>query len=276
MSRLSQRFASLKSAERKAVIPYVVAGDPAKDVTVPMMHSLVAAGADVLELGVPFSDPMSEGPVIQRGHERALDCGVSLTDVLAMVREFRAGDADTPVVMMGYANPVERMGYAEFAAACAEAGVDGLITVDLPPEEVGLLNAELKKVEIDNIFLISPTTPEQRVATITGNASGFVYYVAVKGVTGAGHLDTAEVSQRLDIIKAQTELPVCVGFGIKDADSAARVGAFADGVVVGSALIEALAGTIEGGGETADGVDAAVALLADIRSGVDGILESGH
>jgi len=276
MSRLSQRFASLKSAGRKAVIPYVVAGDPAKDVTVPMMHRLVAAGADVLELGVPFSDPMSEGPVIQRGHERALECGVSLTDVLAMVREFRTGDPDTPVVMMGYANPVERMGYAEFAAACAEAGVDGLITVDLPPEEVGLLNVELKKVEIDNIFLISPTTPEQRVATITGNASGFVYYVAVKGVTGAGHLDTADVSQRLDIIKAQTELPVCVGFGIKDADSAARVGAFADGVVVGSALIEALAGTIEGGGETADGVDAAVALLADIRSGVDGILESGH
>ena len=260
MSRLSQRFASLKSQGRKAVIPYVVAGDPAKDVTVPMLHRLVAAGADVLELGVPFSDPMSEGPVIQRGHERALDCGVALIDVLAMVREFRAGDPDTPVVMMGYANPVERMGYAEFAAACADAGVDGLITVDLPPEEVGLLNAELKKVEIDNIFLISPTTPEQRVATITGNASGFVYYVAVKGVTGAGHLDTADVVPSVSTSsRPETELAcLCRLWHQRMPIRRPGWGPFADGVVVGSALIEALAqAPLRVGAKPPDGVDAA-------------------
>ncbi len=274
MSRLTGCFEALRSAGRKAVIPYVVAGDPAVDVTVPIMHKLVSAGADILELGVPFSDPMSEGPVIQRGHERALDNNVALTDVLAMVTEFRKDDGDTPVVIMGYANPVERMGYPVFAAACAQAGIDGLITVDLPPEEVGPLNTELKKVDIDNIFLISPTTPAERIATITANASGFIYYVAVKGVTGSGHLDTTEVGEHLHMIRAETELPICVGFGIKDADSAAAVGVFADGVVVGSALIDTLAGTIEAGGTVEEGISAAVSLLGTIRSGVNAIFGS--
>ena len=268
MSRLSTCFEKIRSEGRKAVIPYVVAGDPSVEITVPMMHRLVAAGADVVELGVPFSDPMSEGPVIQRGHERALGNNVSLANVLEMVKSFREGDSDTPIVIMGYANPVERMGYPVFASACAEAGVDGLITVDLPPEEVGPLNNELKKVSIDNIFLISPTTPEARIATITSNASGFIYYVAVKGVTGAGHLDTADVEKHLATIRSKTGLPICVGFGIKDAASAAAVGAMADGVVVGSALIDTMAQRIESGGTPEQGIDDAVSLLGAIRSGV--------
>jgi tryptophan synthase alpha chain len=186
-----------------------------------------------------------------------------------MVSEFRQEDQVTPVVIMGYANPVERMGHADFAAACAAAGVDGLITVDLPPEEVGPLNVELQKVAIDNIFLISPTTPAPRISTITANASGFIYYVAVKGVTGAGHLDSSDVGMHLDLIRAETALPICVGFGIKDAESATAVGAMADGVVVGSALIDTMAAALEAGDPLNDGVEKAVALLGSIRTGID-------
>ncbi|WP_435211225.1 tryptophan synthase subunit alpha [Luminiphilus sp. nBUS_16] len=269
MSRLTPCFEALRHSQRKAVIPYIVAGDPDVATTVPMLHSLVAAGADILELGVPFSDPMSEGPVIQRGHERALANDVSLTQVLGMVVEFRQRDQKTPIVIMGYANPVERMGYANFASECAAAGVDGLITVDLPPEEVGPLNAELQQVDIDNIFLISPTTPAQRIATIAANASGFIYYVAVKGVTGAGNLDSSDVGMHLDVIRAATTLPICVGFGIKDAESATSVGAMADGVVVGSALIDTMIGVVEAGGSLDGGVEKAVALLGSIRAGID-------
>jgi tryptophan synthase alpha chain len=269
VSRLTPCFEALRKSGRKAVIPYIVAGDPTVAATVPMLHSLVAAGANVLELGVPFSDPMSEGPVIQRGHERALANEVSLTQVLSMVAEFRRQDQVTPIVIMGYANPVERMGYANFASACSTAGVDGLITVDLPPEEVGPLNVELQKVAIDNIFLISPTTPAERIATITSNASGFIYYVAVKGVRGAGHLDSSDVGMHLDLIRSKTALPICVGFGIKDAESATAVGSMADGVVVGSALIDTMAVTLEAGGSLDAGVDKAVALLGSIRTGID-------
>jgi tryptophan synthase alpha chain len=207
--------------------------------------------------------------VIQLGHERALANGVSLRQVLAMVGEFRAQDTTTPVVVMGYANPVERMGYAAFADACAQAGVDGLITVDLPPEEVDSLNDELKRVGLDNIFLISPTTPDARIATITRRASGFIYYVAVKGVTGAGNLDVADVTHHLNMIRAVSTLPVAVGFGIKDAASAASVAAIADGVVVGSALIDTMAKAMAGGCSEADAIDQAIALLSDIREGVD-------
>ncbi len=269
MSRLSGCFSGLKERGRTAVIPYVVAGDPETAITVPLMHNLVAAGADVIEIGVPFSDPMSEGPVIQQGHERALANGMTLRGVLALVREFRQNDSDTPLVLMGYANPVSRMGYAAVADACAEAGIDGLITVDLPPEEVEEINAELKRVAIDNIFLISPTTPDARMKTITEQASGFIYYVAVKGVTGAGHLDTDAVSEHLTRIRAASQLPIAVGFGIKDAASAASVAAVADGVVVGSALIDAMAQKIKAGESVKDATDAAVALLHNIRSGVD-------
>lgn len=271
MTRLRDCFQSLRAAGRKAVIPYVVAGDPQRETTVTLMHQLVEAGADVLEIGVPFSDPMSEGPVIQLGHERALANGISLRDVLDMVSSFRQQNQQTPVVVMGYANPVERMGYAAFADACAAAGVDGLITVDLPPEEVANLNTELKRVKLDNIFLISPTTPDARIGTITAEASGFIYYVAVKGVTGAGNLDADDVAQYLARIRRTTSLPICVGFGIKDAASAASVAHFADGVVVGSALIDTIAKAIAADIDDAQAIEQALALLHDIRLGVDGV-----
>ena len=271
MTRLTSCFERLKSEGRKAVIPYVVAGDPSRDGTVPLMHRLVEAGADVVEVGVPFSDPMSEGPVIQKGHERALDNGISLRDVLGMVADFRKQNTSTPIVVMGYANPVERMGYADFADACANAGVDGLITVDLPPEEVDALKVELERVSIDNIFLISPTTPDERIKTIVQNASGFIYYVAVKGVTGAGHLDTADVASYMDKIKAETTLPICVGFGIKDAESAAAIARVADGAVVGSALIDTMARTLADGGSEDLATENAIGLLKSIRNGVDDV-----
>lgn len=271
MTRLTSCFERLKNEGRKAVIPYIVAGDPSRSGTVPLMHRLVDAGADIVELGVPFSDPMSEGPVIQKGHERALDNGISLRDVLGMVADFRQHDSSTPVVVMGYANPVERMGYASFATACAEVGVDGLITVDLPPEEVDSLRDQLELVGIDNIFLISPTTPEPRIKTIVQSASGFIYYVAVKGVTGAGHLDTADVASYMTKIKEATTLPVCVGFGIKDAASAGAVAGVADGAVVGSALIDTMAQTIANGGSEELAIDNAISLLKSIRNGVDNV-----
>jgi tryptophan synthase alpha chain len=271
VSRIAGRFQQLAEQGRTALIPYIVAGDPGLDVTVGLMHSLVKNGADIIEVGVPFSDPMSEGPVIQLGHERALANGTSLRTVLEMVQEFRQSDSDTPVLLMGYANPVNHMGYAAFADAAAQAEVDALLTVDIPPEEVDDVNAELRRVGMDNIFLVAPTTPDERVARIAGQASGFIYYVSLKGVTGAGHLDPAEVATRIAGIKRHSDLPVAVGFGIKDAASARSVAAVADGVVVGSALVNAMAGAIEGGGNHQDAVDAAGALLADIRQGIDSI-----
>ena len=271
MSRLSQVFADLQADKRRGLIPYVVAGDPSAEGTVPLMHSLVDAGADILELGVPFSDPMSEGPVIQKGHERALANGMSLHRVLSMVAEFRKDNDRTPIVMMGYANPIERFGYEAFAAASAEAGVDGLITVDLPPEEVDTIDGALKDVGLDNIFLISPTTPEPRMQKIVERARGFIYYVAVKGVTGSGELDTDEVARNVALIREKTSLPIAVGFGIKNAASASAVAASADAVVVGSALIAEM----EQKARSAEGLEeiqihsAAVKLLQSIRVGVD-------
>jgi tryptophan synthase alpha chain len=269
VSRIAGRFQQLAEQGRTALIPYIVAGDPGQEVTVPLMHALVASGADIIELGVPFSDPMAEGPVIQLGHERALANGTTLTRVLDMVREFRQSDSATPVLLMGYANPVMHMGYAVFADAAAGVGLDGLLTVDIPPEEVDGINAELQRVGMDNIFLIAPTTPDERVARIAARASGFVYYVSLKGVTGAGHLDTAEVAARVAAIRRHTELPVAVGFGIKDAASARAVAQTADGVVVGSALVNAMAQVIAQGDNTQHAIEAAVALLADIRIGID-------
>lgn len=269
MSRLNTLFSDYRSQGRKALVAYVVAGDPDLELTVPLMHALVEAGVDVIEVGVPFSDPMSEGPVIQLGHERALEHNTSLRDVFKLVEAFRADNSTTPLVLMGYANPVERMGYAAFAEHCAKAQVDGLITVDLPPEEVGGLNVELKKVGIDNIFLMSPTTPEARMDSISEQASGFIYYVAVKGVTGAGHLDTADVAQVMGRIRQHTDLPVAVGFGIKDRTSAEAVGRTADGVVVGSALVDCVAKAYAAGGDQAAAIQAAKTLIGDIRTGVD-------
>jgi tryptophan synthase alpha chain len=269
VSRIAGRFEQLAAQGRTALIPYIVAGDPAPEFTVPLMHALVEQGADIIELGVPFSDPMSEGPVIQLGHERALANGTSLRDVVAMVREFRREDTQTPVLLMGYANPVEHMGYAKFADAASEAGVDALLTVDIPPEEVEGVAAELHRVGMDNILLISPTTPDARIAQITGRASGFIYYVALKGVTGAGHLDTEDVVRHLARIRAHTSLPVAVGFGIKDAASAAAVAAVADAVVVGSALVKCMADALDAGGDQGAITGAATSLLAGIRSGID-------
>ncbi len=271
MSRIAATFEQLAADGRKAVIPYIVAGDPDLATTVPLMHKLVAAGADIIELGVPFSDPMSEGPVIQLAHERALANGVSLRDALAVVKSFREQDTRTPVLLMGYANPVEHMGYAAFADAAAEAGLDALLTVDIPPEEVDALNEQLHRVAMDNIFLVAPTTPDARIGRIVDQASGFVYYVSLKGVTGAGHLDTEDVARHLARIRERTGLPVAVGFGIKDADSAANVARLADGVVVGSALIRAMTEAIEQGSDHEHAAGVAVELLGAIRSGVDSI-----
>ena len=270
MSRLGAVFQGLREQNRKGVIPYVVAGDPSPDGTVNLLHQLVAAGADVLEIGVPFSDPMSEGPIIQKGHERALANGMNLSAVLEMVSVFRRDDQRTPIVMMGYANPIERFGYSAFADACAVAGVDGLITVDLPPEEVDEIDAALQAVGLDNIFLISPTTPEARIQTIVDRARGFIYCVAVKGVTGSGQLDTDAVAARVATIQGMTTLPVAVGFGIKDASSASAVAKVADAVVVGSALIAEMEAM--GRAENASEIQihgGAVKLLQSIRSGVD-------
>jgi tryptophan synthase alpha chain len=241
MSRIAVRFAALAKSGRKALIPYVTAGDPNPEVTVPLLHALVAAGADLLEIGVPFSDPMADGPVIQAACERALMHHVSLRKVLDMVKHFRAQDQDTPVILMGYLNPVEVMGYAAFAQAANYAGVDGLLTVDLPPEEAGDLLHELKQVAIDPIFLVSPSTSDERVRKIAAVASGFLYYVSFKGVTGANRLDVGAVASKVKTIRSLTNIPVGVGFGIRDAQSAADVAAVADAVVVGSALVKRIA-----------------------------------
>ncbi len=237
MSRITACLQRLQAKSRKALIPYIVAGDPNPGFTVPMMHKLVEQGADILELGVPFSDPMAEGPVIQLAHERALLHNVSLRAVLDMVKEFRQQDQQTPVILMGYANPVHIIGYQQLAKLAAEAGVDGFLTVDMPPEEATELHAALKAVAIDIIFLIAPTTTEQRIRTIADMATGYLYYVSLKGVTGAGHLDIDSVKEKLAQIRAICSLPVTVGFGIKDPASAQSIARFADGVVVGSALV---------------------------------------
>ncbi|WP_439100931.1 tryptophan synthase subunit alpha [Congregibacter sp.] len=275
MSRIAACFADLKARNRKAVIPYIVAGDPGVEITVDLMLALVEAGADIIELGVPFSDPMSEGPVIQRSHERALDRGVRLRGVLELMVEFRKHNQTTPVLLMGYANPVEHMGHAQFADRAAASGVDALLSVDIPPEEVAMLNRELRRVEMDNIFLIAPTTPSERMALIAEEASGFIYYVSLKGVTGAGNLDQDAVARSLEEIRTHTDLPVCVGFGIKDGPSAAAVAEVADGVVVGSALVQRLADVAEEGGDKTQILQAAKAMLADIREHVDRITADG-
>jgi tryptophan synthase alpha chain len=237
MSRIHKAFAARAGERRRVLIPYITAGDPHPGATVPLMHAMVAAGADVLELGVPFSDPMADGPVIQAACERALAHDVSLRDILGMVREFRTRDAQTPVVLMGYLNPIEVLGYERFAQEAEAAGVDGVLTVDLPPEEGHDLVAALKSRGLDPIFLLAPNTTGERLQRICAVADGFVYYVSLKGVTGAARLDVAAVAAKLTEIRAATDLPIGVGFGIADAASAAAVAEVADAVVVGSALV---------------------------------------
>lgn len=238
MTRIQSRFASLREQHRKALIPYITAGDPAPALTVPLMRALVEAGADILELGVPFSDPMADGPVIQRSAERALANGVGLGDVIGMVRAFREHDPDTPVVLMGYANPVEAMGGENFLAAAASAGVDGVIVVDYPPEEAAPFAALAKSKGIDPIFLLAPTSTPNRIQEVARVGSGYLYYVSLKGVTGAASLDLTDVATRIPLLRAATQLPIGVGFGIRDAQSARRVAEIADAVVIGSRIIQ--------------------------------------
>ena len=241
MSRLQTCFATLKRQGRKALIPFVTAGDPHPSVTVPLMHALVAAGANILELGVPFSDPMADGPVIQQASERALAHHVSLTRVLAMVAEFRQRDTTTPVVLMGYLNPIEVLGYNAFAAAARKAGVDGALTVDIPPEEADDLIEALRTQDLDPVFLVAPTSDAARTQRIAASASGFIYYVSLRGVTGAANIDLREVADKVRRIRQHTDLPVGVGFGINTPEAAAAVAEFADAVIVGSALVKRIA-----------------------------------
>ena len=238
MSRISPVFDKLRQQNRKALIPFITAGDPEPAMTIPLMNELVKAGADIIELGVPFSDPMADGPTIQRSSERALKYRVGLKDVLNMVEEFRKKNAFTPVVLMGYANPVEAMGYEAFAARAKAAGVDGVLIVDYPPEESAEWVGHLKHEQIDAIFLLSPTTPQARIEQVSGLAQGYVYYVSLKGVTGSSNLDLHDVAAKLAQLRFHISIPIGVGFGIRDADTARAVGELADAVVIGSRIIE--------------------------------------
>ncbi len=266
MSRIAATFEGLRAQGRTALIPFVTAGDPEKAVTVPLMHTLVENGADIIELGVPFSDPMADGPVIQRASERSLVHHTSLHDVLDMVREFRRENDSTPVVLMGYLNPIEVMGYALFAQAAAQAGVDGVLTVDIPPEEGDDFLGALREQQIDPIYLLAPTSTAERIQRITASASGFVYYVSLKGVTGASNIDVSAVSEKLKAIRASTDLPVGVGFGIKDADTAAAMGQIADAVVVGSALVSRVE---EYAGDTPRILSSVGEMLSSMRAALD-------
>jgi len=238
MSRIQSKFSALKEQGRKALIPFFTAGDRNPAMTVPLMHALVESGADVIELGVPFSDPMADGPVIQRASERALKHHVGLRDVLQMVADFRSKDSVTPVVLMGYGNPIEAMGWEKFAQRCAEVGVDGVLTVDFPPEESHDAFEHLQAHGIDPIFLVAPTTNEARIELVARLARGYVYYVSLKGVTGAGNIDLSAIAQKIPQLRKHISIPIGVGFGIRDAETARAVSALCDGVVVGSRIVQ--------------------------------------
>ena len=267
MTRLQQRLDALRSAGRKGLVPFITAGDPSLAATVPVMHALAQAGADVIELGVPFSDPMADGPVIQRSSERALARGAGLALVLDCVRAFRERDAATPVVLMGYLNPVEIRGAAAFAADAAAAGVDGMLLVDLPPEEAEEYRAAFAHNGLALISLASPTTPQARLQRLCEQADGYLYYVSYAGVTGAAHLDVGDAGRHLAEVRAMAKAPVFAGFGIRDAASAASMAAHADGVVVGSALVSAM----EGSTGEADAAAHADAFLRPLREALDGL-----
>jgi len=263
-NRIDAAFTRLRAAGRTALIPYVTTGDPSLEATLDVMRALVMGGADVIELGVPFSDPMADGPVIQRASERALANGTGLKDVLAVVRAFRDRNATTPIVLMGYANPIEAMGLGVFADRARDAGVDGVLVVDYPPEEAGDFAKQLDERGIAPIFLVAPTTPEPRIDAVAALARGYVYYVSLKGVTGAGHLDTAEVARKVAEIRRHVKLPVGVGFGIRDAASAQAIAAHADAVVIGSRIIQEIEG-----GPPSGAAERAGAWIATIRRALD-------
>ncbi|MEP6740041.1 MAG: tryptophan synthase subunit alpha [Caldimonas sp.] len=264
MSRIDATFAALRDRHGKALIPYVTAGDPHADTSAAIMLAMAAAGADIIELGVPFSDPMADGPVVQKASERALERGIGMGQVLEIVRAFRAADATTPVVLMGYANPIERYGIERFATDAKAAGVDGVLVVDYPPEECGEFVALLKRQGIDPIFLVAPTSTDARIASVAEVASGYVYHVALKGVTGAGHFDIDAVKDMIPRIRAHVKVPISVGFGIRDAKTARAVAEVADAVVIGSALVQLLEPTSR---EEAPLV--AGRFVADIRAALD-------
>jgi tryptophan synthase alpha chain len=264
MSRIESTFAALRANKKTGLVTFITAGDPGPEMTVPLMHALVAGGADVLELGVPFSDPMAEGPVIQRACERALKFGIGLSDVFNYVREFRKSDARTPVVLMGYANPIERIGPDNFIRLAKEAGADGAIVVDYPPEECEAFADAMRANDMDLIFLLAPTSTQERIRQVARYGSGFSYYVSLKGVTGAGTIDTDDVARRVAAIREHVSLPIGVGFGIRDAATAKAVASVADAVVIGSRIIQELENTPKEGGP-----EAVRAFCANIRAALD-------
>jgi tryptophan synthase alpha chain len=265
MSRIAALFARLGPAGRKALVPFITAGDPSPDATVAVMHALVAAGADLIELGVPFSDPMADGPVIQRSSERALGRGIGTSQVFAFVREFRLTDADTPVVLMGYLNPIEIRGADRYAAEASQAGVDGLLLVDLPPEEAAPIRASLNAKGLDLISLAAPTTSPERLGRLARESQGYLYYVSFAGVTGASITDASDVAAKAGALRATSKVPVLIGFGIKDAASALAMAGIADGIVVGSALVERLSGA----GSVDEAARLAGEFLAPLRAAID-------
>lgn len=264
-NRIDSRFESLAAANRCALIPFVTVGDPHPDWTVSIMQALVDSGADLIELGMPFSDPTADGPVIQQSSERAIEKGVNVQTVLDTVRAFRESDSDTPLVLMGYTNPIERFGYEAFVDAAAEAGVDAVLMVDCPPEESGPFSRSLADRGLHQVYLVAPTTTESRRRMIAEMAGGYLYYVSFKGITGADRLDQASLAGPVSELKAMSDVPVAVGFGIKDAASAAAVAGFADGVVIGSALVS----TLQKGDSQQQACDDARAFLAPIREAMD-------
>lgn len=266
MSRLAATFEALSKSGRKALVPFITAGDPKPDFTLPMMHAMVEAGADIIELGVPFSDPMADGPVIQRASERALAHKMSLRRVLAIASEFRKTNQKTPLVLMGYVNPIEAMGYEDFANAAQRAEIDGVLTVDLPPEEAEDCTALLKARDIDPIFLLAPNSSDERIKKMDAAGSGYLYYVSLKGVTGAGHLNVEDVKSKLNQIRANTQLPVAIGFGVKDAQTAKTVSGLGNGVVIGSALISKIEANLD---EPERAKREIVELLASMREAMD-------
>lgn len=264
MSRIAATFSKLQEQRRKALIPFVTSGDPSPELTVPLMHAMVTAGADIIELGIPFSDPMADGPAIQRSSERAIRNGVGVRNVLGYVTQFRKTDAVTPVVLMGYANPIEHMGYESFAKAAIVAGVDGVLVVDYPPEEGGDLFKYLAAHQLDPIFLLAPTSSDARIAAVAKLARGYVYYVSLRGVTGASNIDLTQVAEKIPKIKSATKLPVGVGFGIRDAVTAKSVARIADAVVIGSRIIEEIENSNAG-----NVLDNVATLLSGIRAAMD-------
>ncbi|MEM5529962.1 tryptophan synthase subunit alpha [Gammaproteobacteria bacterium AS21] len=266
MSRIESCFTVLKEQGRKALIPFITAGDPSAKITLSLMHDMVKSGADIIELGVPFSDPSADGPVIQLACERALLQGTRLIDVLEIVRQFRETNDTTPVVLMGYLNPIERMGYQNFADAAQQAGVDGVLTVDLPPQASAHFGAIMKAAQLDIIYLLAPTTTQERVKLICQYASGYLYYVSVKGVTGSAALDVNEVAEKLAIVRQHTDIAIGVGFGINNGESAAAVAKIADGVIVGSVLVKQIAGNLEQTEKINVGING---ILSEMRQAMD-------